>query len=836
MSIKIKLFFYLTLISIFTIIFTTYFSIISMSSKLANEEKKDLISSARKAERFFYDYLSNMTRTAIVVSELKEVVSNIKNPSELSYVLESKEVLFPSMNMKILNTKGVTSASYNSSLISCYEKKDLSNHPILLKGKEGLIRGAGIFSKGKHLCMVSIVPIVDQESFNLKGYVFLEFPISSEFVDILKDKVKEEVFIEKGKEAIASTYIGKEGKRLYPPVISNNNNKVKEGKLEGKTFFFSSFPIKDYTGKIAGKVIIGRDESALMTANRMATLRLVEAALIVLVLAVLFALFIGKKLSVPILALTKGAEKWSEGKLEYRVKVRAKDELGLLSKVFNKMAGSIESQRKEIEEVKRFFESIVESNPVGIITCDELGKIITVNLSAREIISAKKNELKGREIFELAEGLDKFKPQFIQVLLQKKPYSEKEVPIKTIYGEKKTLNILLYTVPLESGEIIVFQMEDITKKMELEKELHHLRKLGTIGMEVSRFAHEMNNIMTSLLGHISLLRLHLANTNLESKVKTAEEIAKKASSLAKEILMFSKKEELKNEEINVREILDGIEKMFRRILPENISFRREFCSFPLRIFGNSGKFSLAIYNLLINSMDAISASKNSSHGIIKLKTTREFSTDKGENFVKINIEDNGKGIEKEIQSKIFEPYFTTKGGKGTGLGLSLVKEVVEEMGGSINLESELGKGTKFSLIIPEMKTKGETERKEKIKKKIEGMGKKVLVIDDEKDIVHFLKELLEMYGFVVFGASDSKEAEEIIETEGEQIKIAIIDYTLGGKNGREIAKKLLRKNERVKIIMTSGFEDIEIGEGMTFLRKPFETEDIVNAISEAIKG
>lgn len=828
-SIKAKLVFYFSIISILSIGIITYFSVVSVSSKLTGEEKKSLVVSARKAERFFYDSLAEMTRKAVILSELKEVVDNLNNPQELSYVLESKEMLFQSMNVRVLNKSGGGIAEYVGTETSCYKVSELPDQPIMAKGKEGMIRGAGIFSVKDKLCMVSVVPIVDQESFGVIGYIFLEFPISSEFADLLKENVKEEVFIRKGTSFLASTYIGKEGERLFPDIDLNEN--IAEGKMEGRPFFFTSFPIKGYFGKNIGEVIIGRDETPLKNAQKLGTIRILLSSLLVLFISGLLALYFGKRLTIPITELTTGAQEWSRGNLDHKVEIKTKDEFGLLATVFNRMVSSIKTQQKDLEDLKKFFEAIVESNPIGIVVCDEIGFVRTVNQAAEDILGKPKSELEGKDAFSVVKGLDALKEPFMKVFIQKKAHQVKEVPIEIANGEEKILRVLLYPVVFESGETIVFQIEDITKRKELEEELLHLRKLASLGMDMGRIAHEMNNVLTSLLGHLSVLKISLRHTPLESKARAIEEIARKASTIARDTLNFSKKEELKNEEIVLKDLLNGIEKMLKKILPENIEFERVCYSDALKIYGNPGKVSLAIYNILINARDAIEEAGRR-RGIIKLETSREYVSDYGRNFVKIVISDNGKGIEKNIEDRIFERYFTTKK-KGTGLGLSLVREVVQEMDGFIFVESEPGKGASFTILLPEY-TGEKQENFVSVEGNVDWRSERILVIDDEKDIVEFLKEYLEMHNYQVLGISDCSMAEEIIRKEGKNFRIAIIDYTLGGKTGKELAQILREVNPDIKIILTSGFEELDIEEGVLFLKKPFYPEDVLNIITNAL--
>jgi len=829
-GIKAKIFLSLIGISFFTFLLLIAVSIFTVSSRLINEEKKSLIISSSRAERTFYNFLSNMTKTAVIISELKEINENITNPSELSLVLESKEILFPSQNIRILNISGKEISHYINADIECYSQKDFSSHPLLKEKKGGLVRGSGIFPTDKGLCMLSVVPVVDPETLDLKGYIFLEMPILNEFADRLKEKINEEVFIKKGREFIASTYIGKAGNRIFKDIIFEE--KVKIEKIEGRRFLFTYFPIKDFNEKTVGTVIIGRDETPLNYTIRLAIFRLIGTSISILIFIVLFAYKAGKSLTEPLDKLSKGANEWSNGNLDHRLNIKTGDELEEVATVLNRMVNSIKKQQRDIEALKTFYESIIESNPIGIIACDETGRIRMSNEAARKILEIENKPTDEEDFFHLYPEFIELKPVFIEIILKQKEYRTQELIVKHGEDKHKRLRILLYPVSSEDEEVVVLQIEDITKRVELEKELLHLRKLATLGADVSRISHEINNILTSLIGHISVLKNSIKSEPLLSKIITIEEIAKRASIIARETLNFSKKEELVEEKVNIKDLLDGIEKMFKRILPENIKLSRIESPSPLFVYGNPGKISLALYNLLINARDAIEAAEREQGNII-LEISEEFIPNLRRNFVKISVRDNGIGIPEDLMDKIFTPYFTTKK-TGTGLGLSMVKEIVEEMKGMISVESKKGKGSVFHVFIPEY-TQEIGSAKLKKHAKAENR-KKILIVDDEEDILEFLQELLESKGYTVLTASSGKMAEKIIADETNIIKLAIIDNSLKDASGVEVAKKLKAKNPSVKIIIISGLEGFEMDKDFEFLKKPFFPEEIIEKISQLLKS
>ena len=252
-------------------------------------------------------------------------------------------------------------------------------------------------------------------------------------------------------------------------------------------------------------------------------------------------------------------------------------------------------------------------------------------------------------------------------------------------------------------------------------------------------------------------------------------------------------------------------------------------------------------NLTINGRDAMKKG-----GILTIKTenvviNEEYAMNIAESypgkFVKLSIQDDGEGMSKEVLQHVFEPYFTTKGlGKGTGLGLSVVYGIVKQHNGWINVYSEPGKGTMFTIYLPSSSAekKGEIIKEKYSSDDLTGHGERILVVEDEVAIRKYSSRVLLNNGYTVFLAGDVKEAVEIFEKEKDHIDMVLSDVVLPDGTGIDLVNQILLVKPELKIILCSGYLDdrsqqqLINGKGHKFLHKPFKLNELLVAVKETL--
>ena len=701
MKIKTKLFLSLIFIAVLSVVISLNFSIISISRRYEKMAKEEIAAAKKMAQSVFLENLSDLVRKALFLSEMKEIIENTSNLDDLRSALEFKNFFFSNINIKILDPKEKIVLSRDNSSDSFINEKSLDQITFLNRKRDPLIREAGIFLIGGDLCMAAVSPIIDQETFGLKGFLLLEIPMNLEFTDQLKEKSKTDIIVYGLNRRVTSTLTDSDGEMVFPPEARANPDAMVRFQPGGDRYLIDAFDVDDYQKKKVGEIFVAANVEKIMVAKKVSIASLLTSSLLIGFFVILTSIWLGNTLTAPIVNLARGVEAIAGGNYNIRMKIESKDEIGELAEIFNKMSDSLKVQRDEIRELQQFFEKIVAHSPSAIIIGNESAEIITMNPAAERLLEHPVPQLKDKPIFEILPAFKPLKEDYFKVLLSGNPCFHNSFSLLHEDGSEKILHLTLYKIPLPETQAAVLQMEDISEKFELEEKLLHAKKLGTLGELLSRFTHEFNNLMTSLLGHLSMLKKEVGAGHPHFKrTLMIEDVALRAFHLGKDILDFSKKEKLKKESVQVVAAIETVLNLLGKTVLKRIDVQIIFADRALTVLLNQEKFLLVLFNVLINAKDAIRAAQREK-GLIRIAVDRIFVSREDKSFIRTKISDNGTGIDEKIISKIFEPYFTTKGEKGTGLGLTTVKEIIEESAGWIEIDVEKDVSTTLTLFLPE---------------------------------------------------------------------------------------------------------------------------------------
>jgi PAS domain S-box-containing protein len=701
MKIKTKLFLSLVFIAILSMVIALNFSIVSISKRYEKMAMEEIANAKKVAENVFLENLGDLMRKALFLSELKEIVENTDNLDEMAMALEFKSFFFSNINIKILDRQEKIVLAKDNSAVSFISENTRRQIAFFNKNRDPLIRQAGVFEIQSNIFMAAVSPIVDQNNFELKGFLLLEIPCNLEFAEQIKEKTKADIIIYSQTKPITSTLTDSNGEMIFPPLAQVPLGEAIRFQPGGDRYFLDTFTVDDNQLIKIGKISVAVNIEKILAAKQLSISGLLYISLFIGFFVIFTSIFLGRKLTSPIISLAQSAETISSGNYDVHMNLNSKDEIGDLAQVFNKMTKSLKNQRGEILELQQFFEKIFEHSPSAIIICNELAEVIAMNPAAEQLLEQPLSKIKNKPFFETMPLFKPLQEDYFKVLLSGNPSFYNNFSAVTEDGSEKVMRLTIYKIPLPEAQYQVLQIEDVSEKSELEEKLLHAKKLGTLGELLSRFTHEFNNLMTGLLGHVSMLKREIGAGNPNFKrSQLIEDIALRAYNLGKDILVFSKKEKLKKESLNISEAIDILLNLFGKTVLKKIEIETKFQSGALTILINKEKFLLALFNVLINAKDAILTAQREK-GLISIIVDRIFISKEAKNFVRVKIADNGTGIEEKIISKIFEPYFTTKGEKGTGLGLTTVREIIEESSGWIEIDVEKGKGTVFTIFLPE---------------------------------------------------------------------------------------------------------------------------------------
>lgn len=442
--------------------------------------------------------------------------------------------------------------------------------------------------------------------------------------------------------------------------------------------------------------------------------------------------------------------------------------------------------------------------------------------------------------------ISSYEPQlpFKEAFIQRKIITKKLMLSKQQYEMKI---IPIYHHSNIDGFYEIFT--DITELEELRKSKEQRSKLETIGHLSMGMAHDFNNILQVVIGNAELcLDYGESKEVYVENIETIIQAANKASSLTKQLLIFSRKQEVEYIEINVNDSLTYMRKMISRLIGENITIDLKLSTSPITIKADEIQFEQIILNLCLNARDAME-----NGGTIKI-STEEIEVKDGDfkdnferrvgKYLKLSVADTGVGISQEHIKKIFEPFFTTKAqGKGTGLGLSNVQGIVKQYNGFIDIESNIGFGTVFKVYLP-IYAKSSLEglgQEISTVRKIQGKNEKVLLIEDDDLICNVVIKILRKNKFNVLACKDIASASEIIKEQIGKLDLIISDLILPDGDGYSLYKSLKNIHSNVPFIITSGYskekEELKqlIDEGILFLRKPFSSDDLLSAVNTTLK-
>ncbi len=366
----------------------------------------------------------------------------------------------------------------------------------------------------------------------------------------------------------------------------------------------------------------------------------------------------------------------------------------------------------------------------------------------------------------------------------------------------------------------------ITEKNKLEDELYHSKKIEALGTLAGGTAHEFNNLLFIMLGNLNLLERFI-NEEGKQYCNNIKDAGKRATDIIHQILAFTRQDKTTTKKTNIIPVIKNSLKILRTSIPTNIDLDYKISTDSAIVECNETQ----VHQILINIC------KNAEHAMGYNSGKIQINVEKENGYIQISIEDNGCGIPKENIKKIFDPFFTTKKvGNGSGLGLSVIHGIVNNYNGSIDVESQLKKGTKFIIHLPYFKTEDKIEEDTVI---IKGDKETILLVDDEKSLLDALEGMLTQLGYEVIAEQSSPKALEKLEDTIDDYDLLITDQGMPDMSGLELIKRIRELDKNFPIILMSG--STVNGETMQklnscYLSKPASMEEISKTIHNALNS
>ena len=395
-----------------------------------------------------------------------------------------------------------------------------------------------------------------------------------------------------------------------------------------------------------------------------------------------------------------------------------------------------------------------------------------------------------------------------------------------------------------ANEALTVEME---QNLRLEEQFRQMQKMDAIGNLAGGIAHDFNNLLTVILLYGNKLLAGMPQSDpgrpaLEQIVRAGD----RAAELTGQLLAFSRQQVLEPRVLDLNAVVGGVEPMLRRLIGENIALTTALDPALGHVLADPGRIEQVILNLVVNARDAMPQG-----GTLILETrnveldeayTRDHIDVTPGRFAMLAVSDTGEGMTKEVQERVFEPFYTTKGtGKGTGLGLSTVFGIVKQSGGSIWVYSEPGHGTSFKIYLPRVDT-SEATSDEAVAEAPEAIAadETVLLVEDDAFVREITVASLEELGYIVLAAESGEAALKIVASHEGPLDLLVTDVIMPGMAGPKVAEALHRLRPETKVLFVSGYTDdamvhhgIREGE-IAFLQKPFTLEALSRKIRETL--
>jgi PAS domain S-box-containing protein len=391
-------------------------------------------------------------------------------------------------------------------------------------------------------------------------------------------------------------------------------------------------------------------------------------------------------------------------------------------------------------------------------------------------------------------------------------------------------SVVIDPIRNDAGELIGYAKitRDISERKEaqerlarVQKQLAESQKLDALGQLTGGVAHDFNNLLMIISGNIHTIRKELSSEKTVKALQSIETASQRAAALTRQLLTFARRQSVQPRSIELVERLRSIRDVLSSGLGNTVSLAVDVDDDVWNIVVDPSEFETALVNLVINARDAMPEG-----GQVTVSAKNLIDEDR----VAVSVEDTGVGIPQDIVDKVFDPFFTTKPvGKGTGLGLSQVHGFAHQAGGTIDLKSTLGKGTKVTINLPRSKA-GETVTRDA--QSSAGNGT-VLLVEDNPEVANASTSLLEQLGYEVRWVSDASSA--LLEIEKNAIDIVFSDIVMPGKmDGVRLAQTIRAKNPKLPILLVTGYSETakDIGSAFPILRKPYQLHELSKALEK----
>ncbi|HPF77819.1 MAG TPA: PAS domain S-box protein [Alphaproteobacteria bacterium] len=507
--------------------------------------------------------------------------------------------------------------------------------------------------------------------------------------------------------------------------------------------------------------------------------------------------------------------------------------------------------RQALQASEDRFQRFFDEAPLGVVLVAPDGKVGDCNAAFAGLLGSDVEKIEGVNLKDLIS--EEHRDDVLKAVSKIEQGRRLSVPMEIVLLGKddKRVTVQMHARRFKQSDNIVLHFIDLTEQKTLEMQFVQSQKMQAIGQLAGGVAHDFNNLLTAIIGFCDLLLLrHKPGDPSFGDIMQIKQNSNRAANLVRQLLAFSRQQTLRPKIHDMTDILTEVSHLLRRLIGANIDLELMHGSNLGLVKVDLGQMEQVLINLAVNARDAM---ENGGQLTI---TTDNFENDKpimrgddempAGHWVSIAVEDTGCGISKENLSRIIEPFFTTKDvGQGTGLGLATVYGIIRQTGGFLDIESEVGKGTTFTIYLPRMSDEelsGEAEKDNKDGEEPTGDltgTARILLVEDEDAVRTFSTRALMNKGYEVLAAENGQAALQLMSSqENKQIDLLITDVMMPDMDGPTLVQRMRQDSPELRIIFISGYTEDKLkdhmGKGISFLPKPFTLKQLAAKVKEAL--